>query len=78
LLSSNTKVLGFNLLSHGSELEAQFFGSLLDVVSVKLLDIFEISCEQDEGVKSGKRSHSILQKRKKLDIVRPTRAVGDG
>ena len=71
-------MVGFDLLRHGAKLEAEFLGALLDVVSVKLLDIFEVGGEQDKRVESGERSQGILQEGKELDIVCPSRAIGDG
>jgi hypothetical protein len=45
---------------------------------VKLFDIFEISCQQHEGIKRGNRAQCILQKAEVLDFVRAASTVGNG
>ena len=50
--TSDSEGVAFDLLRHGAKLEGEFFGSLFEIVSVKLLDVFKIGGQEHEGVES--------------------------
>ncbi|HLO97081.1 MAG TPA: hypothetical protein VK171_00685 [Fimbriimonas sp.] len=76
-MTPHAKGIGLKLASKGTELDRQFAGSLLEIVSVELFDVFQVCREHYQGVEPGKRAECVLDQSQKLNVVTPAGTVGN-